>query len=202
MKRISRTSLWMASAALVVVLWAPGVAHAQFPSPSTGAPGQPSQQNPFQPAPQPAGDPRVDQIKKNLEQEGIKVVDARFIPAKDNRPPAWSVVVLASYAQPSGDKVLGLAFFMFGTMFGVAQQDPPATTLFSAQVWTKYQIIFVTTLGDTTTFANAMRAARSDQEKQQVIKGFLDTWKFGVYDTERGQFVDQKDFVNKNFTRG
>lgn len=201
MKKRSRMGLWTAAAALVVVVWTSGVANAQFPPPSTGAPGQPSQQNPFQPAPQPAGDPRVDQVKKNLEQQGVRVVDARFLPAKDNRPPAWSVIVVANYAQPSFEKVGGLAFFMFGTMFNVAQQDPPATTLFSGQVWTKYQIIFLTTLGEVTKFATAMRAAGSDQEKQQAVSAFLDTWKFGVYDTERGQFVDQKDFVNKNFAR-
>ncbi len=187
--------------ALAIVVWAAGSARAQFPPPSTGTPGQPSQQNPFQPPPQPAGDPRVDQIKRNLEQQGIKVVDVRFTQAKDNRPPAWSAIVAANYAQPSFEKVGGLAFFTFGTMFGAAQQDPPATTLFSGQIWTKYQIIFITTMSDTTRFAAAMRAAGSDREKQQAVSAFLDTWKFGVYDTERGQFVDQKDFMSKNFTR-
>jgi hypothetical protein len=109
--------------------------------------------------------------------------------------------VEATYAQPSFDKVEVLALTIWNAMYGVVSKEPPASILSGSQVWTKYGIVLQTRVNDITTAVNAWQAAKSDDERKRAYETFLDSIRFRIYDYERQQFVDQKDFINKNFTR-
>jgi hypothetical protein len=154
-----------------------------------------------QPAPAaPAPDPRLARIRQWLEAKGFRVleVEARRTQAGD---PQWWVATVARYSQPSMNTVIDQAFFMWAAMYDPLKQEDPKTYLSTNQVWTKYWIMLHARLGDLTAFAGAFQAARSDAEREAAINGLLSKALFGVVDAERGQRVDEKDFINKNFTR-
>src|SRR3990172_2998415 len=203
---------WLAGAVLLLVLLATvaAPAHSQFPfqpAPASPQPAphpapHPAPQPAPHPAPAPAGDQRVAQIKANLERGGLRVLGLDFKPAQGNNPPAWFITTAANYAQPSFSAMFTQAFSVWGAAFEVVTRESPETVLFTGQHWSKYLMIFVTQVKHLTTFATSMNAAGNDEgRKKTAFETFLQTLDFRVYDIERQQYVDQKDFVNKNFTR-
>ena len=202
-----RLSKGLAGAVLSLVLLATAAApaYAQFPfqpAPASPQPApQPAQPAP-QPAPAPAGDQRVAQIKANLERGGLRVLGLEFKPAQGNNPPGWFIITAANYAQPAFSPMFNQAFAMWGAAYEVATRESPETVMFTGQQWSKYMLILVTQAKHLTTFATNMNAAGNDTARQKtVFDAFLQTVTFQTYDLERQQFVDQKDFINKNFTR-
>ena len=149
---------------------------------------------------QPAVDPRLVQIRRGLEAKNLRVLELELKRTKDGDPQWWTETA-ANYAQPGRDKVLEQAFTMWGAMYEVLNQDNPRSLLTVSQLWTKYSIIFHSRLSALTTFVKAFQAARSDEERTQAFNAFIREALIAIWDNERGQAVDQKDFVNKNFTR-
>ena len=90
---------------------------------------------------------------------------------------------------------------MWAAMYEPLKQEGGKTYLSVSQVWTKYSIVFHSRLSDLTTFVQVYQAARSDAERAEAFNALLRQVLFAVWDNERGQQVDQKDFMNKNFTR-
>ncbi len=163
-----------------------------FPFPTT----QPSGPQ----APQPAADPRLGQIRQGLEARGLKVLEIELRRTRDGDPQWWTETS-AAYAQPSREKVLGQVFTTWGVMYEVLNREDPKTFLSASQLWTKYSIIFHTRLSGLSTFVKAFQEARSDSERAQAFNAFIDQTLVLFWDNERGQRVDVKDFINKNFTR-
>jgi len=162
-----------------------------FPPTQPAAPAAPAQ---------PAPDPRLAQIRQWLEAKGFRVleVESRRTPAGE---PQWWTATAAKYSQPSIDKVVDQAFFMWAAMYEPLKQEDPKTYLSTNQVWTKYWIIFHARLSDLTTFVGAFQAAKSEAERGEAVNALFRKALLAVWDVERGQQVDQKDFINKNFTR-
>jgi hypothetical protein len=150
---------------------------------------------------EPTSDPKAEQIKVGLERKGEKVLQIGFQPAKGSRPPGWGAVIAASYAQPSHRAVLQQGFRAWDVMYAVVGKDDPSMLLFNGQVWTKYMIVLFTATGSITKFLAAFEAAKTDEEKDRASTEFLRNVGVQVADLERAQFIDQKDFINKNFTR-
>jgi hypothetical protein len=86
-------------------------------------------------------------------------------------------------------------------MFPIAAQDQPQTGMMTAQVWTKYAILLITSVGQYKELISALQQAQTQDAKNQVFGNFVSRIGFRVWDLERRQMVDQQDFVNKNFTR-
>ena len=176
---------------LVIVLPVIAMAAPAFPFPPT----QPGSQTP-----PPAADPRLAQIRRGLEAKNLRVLEVELKRTNDGDPQWWTETA-ANYGQPGRDKVLEQAFTMWGAMYEVLTQDNPRSLLSVSQLWTKYSIIFHSRLSALTTFVKAFQAARSDEERNQAFNAFIREARIAIWDNERGQMVDQKDFVNKNFTR-
>ena len=149
---------------------------------------------------QPAVDPRVAQIRQWLEAKGFRVIEVEWR-RRSSGDPQWWTETAARYAQPSGDKVIDQAFFMWAAMYEFVKQDDARTYLSTSQLWTKYLIVLHVRLSQLTAYVNAHRAAGSDAERSQAYNTFLSQATIAVFDVERGQQVDEKDFANKNFTR-
>jgi hypothetical protein len=197
-----RPWMWMAAAVALAVGLVVGpltLAQAQFPF----QPSQPQQPTtPIVPQPPPPSDPRVAQIKAGLEQQGLRVMTVGFMPAKDNQLPRWYAETAANYPRPGYGPVAQQALMIWGVMHGIVKQDPPQTVLIGDQVWTKYSLLFAVQIGTLTQFADAYQKATSNDGRQQAFQVLFRAAQFRVYDNERGQFVDDKDFVNKNFVGG
>jgi len=168
------------------------VAHAgpAFPFPPT----QPGTQT------QPAADPRLAQIRRGLEAKNLRVLELELKRTKDGDPQWWTETA-ANYSQPGRDKVLEQTFTMWGAMFEVLNQEDARTLLSVSQLWTKYSIVFHSRLSALASFAKAFQAARSDSERTEALNVFIRQARVAVWDNERNQQVDQKDFINKNFTQ-
>jgi hypothetical protein len=182
------------AAVLVLVLGAASAAQAQFQFPVP------------QPSPQaPAADTRAVRIKAGLEAKQLKVYGTGVMRGTGfmggSEVDLFYATVAATYAQPTFDKVEVLALEVWGTMYDVLSKEPPMSILSGSQVWTKYGLVLQTRVGDITTVVSAWQAAKSDEEKKRAYQTFLESVRWRVYDYEKEQFVDQKDFVNKNFTR-
>ena len=175
---------------LVAVVTTLARAGQAFPFPPT-QPGTPAQ---------PAVDPRLAQIRRGLEAKNLRVLELELKRTSDGDPQWWTETA-ANYSQPGRDKVLEQTFTMWGAMFEVLNQEDAKTLLSVSQLWTKYSIIFHSRLSALATFAKAFQAARSDSERTEAYNVFIRQAGVAVWDNERGQQVDQKDFVNKNFTK-
>jgi len=197
----SAVRLTVAAALLVltVVTLAPA-AYAQFTFPS---PQQPAQPAPAQPQTG-ATDPRVNlakQAKADLEGRGLKVYEVGFVPGQGDKLPVWYADVAADYSQPNGSRILNMAFAVWAILHRIGAQEPPKTMLMNGQVWTKYVLLLGSPVGAYDQLVTSLRAAGSDADKKKAVDAFMETVRFRVYDVERRQFVDQKDFVNKNFSQ-
>lgn len=84
-------------------------------------------------------------------------------------------------------------------MVGVLAQEPPATIMVSSQVWNKYLLQIWTDIARYNTFLSIYRTAKNDSERNLAFNAL--SARLRVYDTERRQWVDFKDFTDKNFTR-
>lgn len=182
-----RRILWQVIAAAGLVLMLSPPSYAQFPSGT----------QPAQPA-----DPRIAQIKAGLEKAGLKVLDVGFQPAQGANPPFWAAITEAKYAQPSSEALLRQGFTIWAVMYDVLNKEDPRAVLVGGQVWTKYALLLAVSIGDTTIFVRAYQAAKSDAERNRAVETFLKAASFSVYDLQKQQFVDQKDFINKNFVGG
>jgi hypothetical protein len=193
--RSARRYVQAAAFALILILGMPAWALAQFPllpgpSPSPGGP---------QPTPSPT-DPRAAQIRAGMEKQGLRVLEIYSRQTRENETQWWAETA-ANYAQPSGPMVVGQALKMWVAMYEVLARDAPTTVLSNGQLWTKYSLIFHARLGAFATLVSQYNAAKTDGERQQAFETFFRTVNFRVYDNERRQFVDDKDFINKNFTQ-
>jgi hypothetical protein len=199
-----RWVLVLVVAAVIVTALAPS-SGAQVPFQPAPAPGQ---QQPAQPGPapqfpqsgQPASSP-ADRIRSELTRRGQRVLDVGITPPSGGKPGAWYAGVAASYSQPGQTPVLRQALEVWGVIFDVARGEPPQTFMAANEVWTKYVLLVVTQVGLYSDVVTRLQSASSDAEKSQAFSAFVNRVRFSVYDLERQQFVDQKDFINRNFTR-
>jgi len=159
---------------------------------------------PTPPPPQPqapAVDPRVAQIKSGLEKTGLKVYDVIFRRTEKGTP-HWIALTGAQYAQPSFPAVQQQSLLIWSVMYPPVAGDQPATLLTALHVWTKYGIRTHATVANIATLVKDHQGAAMDAERRLAFDKFFGTVTFDVLDFERSQFVDEKDFVNKNFVRG
>jgi hypothetical protein len=164
------------------------------------------------PYPQPKVDRRVALIKEKLRQNGFQVVDAFFEPAKKGAPAMLGATVRADYAQPSYSKVLTQAFNIWDILYlslgndiGLAETD--RWFFVAGQYWTKYVLyvylsvhnarIFITKVSDLRRLAR--RGRSTSKEEAKALEQLLDTVQIRVFDVERRQLVDEKEFQNKHF---
>jgi hypothetical protein len=82
-----------------------------------------------------------------------------------------------------------------------ASEPPDTTVLVNGQVWNRFIINQFVKARDYATFLSSYQAARNDAERARAFDVLWDTTKYSVFDIERGQYVDARDFSNKNFTR-
>ena len=188
-----RCRFWavVAIVSLAGVVALPAASYAQFPFPSPKP--QATQ------APAPPADPRAAQIKAALEKDGMKVLEVYLIRNADNEP-QWVALTAARYAQPNSQNMLSQAFAIWGALYDAAAKDPQQTWFTGMQVWSKYGIATHVRLEHLTTLVNDLRDAKTDPEKKAAFDKFFPRTSLKVWDYERKEFVDVKDFVNKNFT--
>ena len=182
---------------LCVVVSAAGATQAQLPFPSQPAPPGPPQRS-GTPQP-PAVDPRLAQIKAELEKQGMRVLEVTYLPLDKESPAHWFAYTPADYAQPDGRSVLNQGVKVWWVMVAVLAQEPPATILVSSQVWNKYILQLFLDIARYSTFLSNYRAAKNDSERNAAFNAL--SAKLRVWDSERQQWADIKDFMNKNFTR-
>ena len=187
-------------------------------APPTAAPSPPVTPAGPSPQPTPAAEPtstlpiarptpsdaRSAQIKTTLQGKGFQVLEVAFIPARDGKPSFLAAIVEADYAQPSGEVVLRQAFGVWDVLFHSLTIDSPevaAMVLMVGERWTKYVMYLGVRVEDAASYLKSVQAAGSDEQKQEVLQTFLRAIQFSVFDVERQEFVDLKDFTNKNFTQ-
>lgn len=201
----TRWTRLLAASALIVAALAP-IAHAQMPFQPGPAAQQPAPQGPqFAPppgvSPQPTPSAPIERIKSELTRQGQRVLEVGIVPPQGGNPGIWYAGVAASYAQPGQQPVLQQAFNVWAVIFGAAGGEPPQTIMSNNQVWSKYALLVMTQVGPYAELLARLRGAASDAEKSQAFNAFVARVGFRVFDLERQQFVDQKDFMNRNFTR-
>ncbi len=144
-------------------------------------------------------DQKIAKIKAGLAREGLKVLEVLYVPADRSGPPYWFGVTATAYTQPNWPDVAKQALVSWLVMNETTASDPPDSMLISGQVWTKYMIQIGQQNKLVSEFSAALRAARTDAEKNAAVNKVLARFLVRVFDLERNQFVDAKDFVNKNF---
>ena len=189
-----RSRLWavVALTSMAGATALPSASHAQFAFPT------PRPQATQSTAPGPATDPRVAPMKEALEQ-GLRVLNVEFRRTTDNDP-QWLAQTAARYAQPGWPSVISQAFAIWGAMYSLAANDLPKTWFSGIQVWDKYGIAVHARLEDLTALAGDLHTARTSTEKQVVLDKFYPKTIVRIWDYERQQYIDAKDFINKNFT--
>ena len=147
---------------------------------------------------QPGADPRGVQIKAALVKMGYKVHDIGFQAAKGNNAAAWIVLTAANYAALTTPNIAEQGLNIWVGISGVIGADN--ATLVGGQVWTKYVIEMAQTNEKVRQFVSAWNAAKTDADKKKALEIALGRFRLAVFDLERNQYVDVKDFANKNFT--
>lgn len=142
---------------------------------------------------------KLVRIKAGLERERLRVLEVRYAPADRSGPAYWFGVTAAVYSQPTWPDVAKQAVVSWLVMNETTAADPPESMLMSGQVWTKYMIQIGQQNRLVSEFSAALRAAKSDTEKNAAVNTLLRRFLVRIFDLERNQFVDVKDFVNKNF---
>lgn len=190
------------SPVVIGVLAAPASVTPAGPSPQPTPAAEPTPTLPIaRPTPT---DARSAQIKSALEGKGFRVLEVGFVPAKDGNPPILGAIVEADYAQASGEAVLRQAFGVWDVLFNSLTMDSPdvaATLLVAGERWTKYLLYLAIRAEEAANHLKSLQAASSDEQKQEALQTLLRAIRFSVFDTERQEYVDQKDFTNKNFTQ-
>lgn len=144
-------------------------------------------------------DPRAQKMKAGLEQRGMKVFDILIKPAQGRDPAIWASLTAALYAAPNTGRTMDQAANAWEVMNGVLAQEPASTVLVAAQVWNKYILNFLVSRQAWGVFIQAWTSATNDDQKRQAGQQLVKAMRFTIFDIERQQFIDQKDFVNKNF---
>lgn len=146
----------------------------------------------------PGADPRGPQVKSALEKLGYKVEDVGFRAAKGNDPALWVALTAAKYAALTASNVLEQGLNIWIGISGVIGADN--AVLIGGQVWTKYIIEMHQSNEKMRAFSAAWEAAKTDDDRKKALDLVLGRFTIAVFDLEKGQYVDAKDFVNKNFT--
>jgi hypothetical protein len=144
-------------------------------------------------------DARARQIKAGLEQRGMRVHEILIRPAQGRDPAYWASLTAALYATPTAGRTLEQAANTWEVMNAVLTQEPPTTVMIAAQVWNTYILNFLVSRQDWGVFAQAWTGATTDDQRRQAGQQLIRAMRFTVFDMQRQQFIDQKDFVNKNF---
>ncbi|MDQ7842437.1 MAG: hypothetical protein QN141_03425 [Armatimonadota bacterium] len=142
---------------------------------------------------------KATRIKAALEREGLAVVEVTFLPADREGPPHWFALTRAAYLRPNWPDVAQHALRAWLAVNGVVGGDDPQTIIFSSQLWTKYVVQLGQQNEKISEFARALRAARSDADRDRAALIVLKRFRVRIYDVEAQRFLDVKDFVNKNF---
>jgi len=142
---------------------------------------------------------KATRIKAALEREGLAVVELIFLPADKEGPPHWFAMTRAGYLQPNWPDVAQHALRAWLAVNSVVGGDDPKTMIFSGQVWTKYVVQLGQQNEKVSEFARALRAAKSDADRNRAAQGVLKRFLVRIWDIEAQRFLDVKDFVNKNF---
>ncbi|MGQ0571080.1 MAG: hypothetical protein ACT4P5_16385 [Armatimonadota bacterium] len=164
--------------------------------PPVGSPGPPQGQ--------PGTQDAVAIIKARLEQFGYRVLEATYKPAAGDQPAILAAVTEASYPQPSGNAVFAQAFAIWSVLAEAVAADSDEalkTMLVAGQMWTKYIIYLALPAGPFKTFQTAAAASPDDEGRMEALKRLQPHLRSAILDTETGQYVDEKDFVNKNFVQ-
>ncbi len=147
---------------------------------------------------QPGADPRGVQIKAALEKVGYKVHDVGFQAAKGTNPAVWFALTEANYAALTTQNTIEQGLNIWVEISGVIGADN--AVLVGGQRWNKYVIEMAQTNPKVREFLAAWNAAKTDTEKSQALKIVIGRFRLAIFDLEKNQYVDVKDFVNKNFT--
>jgi len=146
----------------------------------------------------PGADPRGPQVKAALEKLGYKVEDVGFRAQKGSDPTLWIALTAAKYAALTATNVLEQGLNVWIGISGVIGNEK--AVLIGGQVWTKYVIEMHQSNDKVRAFLGAWEAAKTDDDRKKAVDGVLGRFTIAVFDLEKGQYVDAKDFVNKNFT--
>jgi len=138
-------------------------------------------------------------IKAALEREGLAVVEIIFLPADKDGPPHWFAITRAAYLRPNWPDVAQHALRAWLAVNSVVGGDDPQTIIFSGQLWTKYVVQLGQQNEKVSEFARALRAAKSDADRDRAALIVLKRFRVRIFDVEAQRFLDVKDFVNKNF---
>lgn len=147
---------------------------------------------------QPGADPRGVQIKAALEKMGYKVHDIGLQAAKGNNPAVWFALTEANYAALTTPNAVEQGLNIWVGVSGVIGSDN--AVLVGGQRWNKYVIEMAQSNEKVRQFLTAWNAAKSNAEKSKALEIVLGKFRLAVFDLEKNQYVDVKDFVNKNFT--
>ncbi len=147
---------------------------------------------------QPGADPRGVQIKTALEKMGYKVHDVGFQAPKGRDPGAWFALTVANYAALTTPNAVEQGLNIWVGISGVIGAEN--AVLVGGQVWNKYVIEMAQTNEKVRQFVSAWQAAKTDADRKKALEIVLKQFRLAVFDLERNQYVDVKDFVNKNFT--
>jgi hypothetical protein len=152
---------------------------------------------------QPAEDDAVGKVRTALTGAGLQVRHLQYTPASPNAPATLAAVVDANYTQPSDQAVLTLAAATWRAMlenYPVAPDAAAGTYFGAGQQWTKYVIMFYARVDHLAQLFATLASEQPTEQKNQAVQEFLQAVQVRVYDLERSEFVDVKDFVSKNFT--
>jgi hypothetical protein len=97
-----------------------------------------------------------------------------------------------------------LAFSVWEVLIQNAAADTPEaaqTLLVAGEAWTRFLLLVGVTVNDLAAFTKSYQAAGSDEQRGQITQAFLQSIRFRVWDTQRQAYVDEKDFVDKNFVK-
>jgi hypothetical protein len=172
----------------------PAIATPVVPAPLVPAPQTPAQQSSQQLA---------DAAKSRLEQFGYRVLEAAHRPADGNQPAIFGAVTEAWYPQPNGAAVFGQALTVWTVLSDVlgGGEETLKTMLVAGQMWTHYVISLGAPAGAFRTFLQAASTSPDDEGRAEAFRQFEPHLRIAVLDTQTGQYVDQKDFINKHFTQ-
>jgi hypothetical protein len=172
------------------------------PAPNPVAPTpQPTQAFAPPAPPGPPQNPHIARVRAALTERGLRVREVEYTPGQAGKPPRVFVAVDADYVQPGWGPIINLASKVHATIYQTFPLETQETRLGAAQVWQRYVIVVWARAADITAFLQAHKAATTDAQRGQLWEAFVETLRFGVFDTQTGQQVDVKDFTNKNFAR-
>jgi hypothetical protein len=146
-----------------------------------------------------AADPRPGHIKALVENQGLKVLSVDFAPAKGAAPPVWAVGTVATYRDPSWEKVTDQALSVWNSMFVVLRKEDPKNVFVNVQDWKTYRLVVSTTLSAIVAFDGGVRTATTDADRGKVMQSLYRSITLRVYDLRQQKFVDTGEFAKQHF---